>query len=54
MNSIEVPQPSSENELFVNVEATSIKNIDKMMTGGKSYASYKDVPLVVALTAWGL
>lgn len=37
----------------MNVRTVAIKNIDKLMAGGKHYASYKKVPVVVGLDGVG-
>lgn len=50
----EDPTPATDDDLLINVKAASIKNIDKLMAGGKSYVSYKKVPVVVGIDGVGV
>ena len=47
------PIPQFEDHLLINLTAVSIKNIDKLRAGGKHYASYTRLPVVVGLDGVG-
>ena len=46
------PTPNKD-EALVRVRAASLKNSDKMMADGSHYDSLRQLPAVVASTAWG-
>lgn len=48
------PVPENEEQLIMTIKAASIKNIDKLRAGGKHYASYKELPVVVGLDGVGV
>lgn len=52
----EYPEPVLQNEeqVIMHVKAASVKNIDKLRAGGKHYASYTSVPVVVGLDGVGV
>jgi NADPH:quinone reductase-like Zn-dependent oxidoreductase len=47
------PQPG-QNEVIVNVEAASLKNIDKAMANGSHYDSHRELPVVCGVDGVGV
>jgi NADPH:quinone reductase-like Zn-dependent oxidoreductase len=48
------PVPQNDEQILINVKAASIKNIDKLRAGGKHYASYKELPVIVGIDGVGI
>ena len=48
------PVPQNENQLILNMKASSLKNLDKLRASGKHYASYTDLPVVVGIDGVGV
>jgi len=48
------PVPQNENQLILNMKASSLKNLDKLRASGKHYASYTDLPEVVGFDGVGV
>lgn len=47
------PEPINESQIVINVEAASLKNLDKLKTYENYYAPYKKMPVVVGTDAVG-
>jgi len=48
------PIPQNENQLILNIKSSALKNLDKLRAGGKHYASYTDLPVVVGIDGVGV
>jgi NADPH:quinone reductase-like Zn-dependent oxidoreductase len=48
------PDPQNTDQLLLHVKASAIKNIDKLRAGGKHYASYTQLPIVVGIDGAGI
>jgi NADPH:quinone reductase-like Zn-dependent oxidoreductase len=47
------PVPQNEQQLLIRIQAAAIKSIDRLRAGGKHYASYRDLPVVVGIDGVG-
>ena len=48
------PIPQNVEQILIRIKAASVKNIDKLRAGGKHYASYKELPVIVGLDGVGI
>jgi NADPH:quinone reductase-like Zn-dependent oxidoreductase len=50
---VEDPVPQDEEQLLINIEAASLKNIDRLRTGRKHPASHSNLPAIVGIDGVG-
>lgn len=48
------PEIENDDQLILQVKAAAVKNLDKLMAGGKHYASHKKLPVVVGMDGVGI